>query len=104
MKAGLERTLEKHSGSVHELQFVSVAQECYGGPFHELDTNTVRQRAFHGCFFDPWNRFDLLAAGIERHAQDALPKIGRKDISDCGAADKLISGDLHLIGAGELDT
>ena len=103
MEIGFQRPFQKHSRGIHELQFVAGAQEGHRRAFGHFHANAIRQSALDGGLLHPGNRLDLLAARFERHAQNAFAQIGSEDIGDRGAADKLIPGDLHLVGIAESD-
>ncbi len=85
--------------AVHELPVdCPVRKKCDRGSFgrarRECDW-AARARTVACCH--PGNGFELSAASIERHAQDAFAQIADEILGHGGAAHEMIAGDLNLV-------
>src|SRR5271169_6469779 len=87
------RAVEDHAMRVNQCQLVAIANKGDGSALCQLNAQAIRQDALHAGGFHPGDLFDLAAAGVQRHAQNAAVAILDKLLEDSFPADDVIPVD-----------
>ena len=84
--------------AVDQSQFIAIARKSDGCALAELDVNAIRENTVDGCGLDPGDLLELVAARVERNAQDAAIAVFIEGLQDGFARNDVIAGQLDLLG------